>query len=113
MTEQSSKKPTKAAPDLANEIGLKATRKIRAQRRGRADNAWFGLGMMGLIGWSIVVPTLLGTALGLWLDKNHPAAHSWTLSLLVAGLMLGCFNAWAWISKEGKALQENEEDDDE
>ena len=27
--------------------------------------------MMGLIGWSVAVPTLLGAALGLWLDKNH------------------------------------------
>jgi len=24
--------------------------------------------MMGLIGWSVAIPTLLGAALGLWLD---------------------------------------------
>ena len=42
--------------------------------------------MMGLIGWSVVVPTLLGAALGIWLDERHPGAHSWTLALLVAGL---------------------------
>ena len=43
--------------------------------------------MMGLIGWSVVVPTLLGAALGIWLDKHHPGKHSWTLALLVAGLV--------------------------
>ena len=28
--------------------------------------------MMGLVGWSVVVPTLLGAALGIWLDHRHP-----------------------------------------
>lgn len=113
MSEKLPNKPTKYAPDLADEIGQKARRKIRSRRRDKSDSAWFGLGMMGLIGWSVVVPTLLGTGLGLWLDKNHPVAHNWTLSLLVVGLMLGCVNAWAWVSKESKAMQEKEEDDDE
>ena len=67
---------------------------------------WFGLGMMGLIGWSVVVPTLLGAGLGLWLDHHYPGGRSWTLALLVAGLTLGCFNAWHWVSKEDQAMHE-------
>jgi ATP synthase protein I len=63
----------------------KAARKLKA-RRNPTPGVWFGLGMMGLIGWSVVVPTLLGAALGLWLDESHPGTHSWTLALLVAGL---------------------------
>jgi predicted F0F1-ATPase subunit len=47
-----------------------------AQAKGAAHvtrtGVWFGLGMMGLIGWSVAVPTLLGAALGLWLDSRHP-----------------------------------------
>ena len=69
--------------------------------------------MMGLIGWSVAIPTVLGAALGLWLDKRHPGQHSWTLALLVAGLVLGCFNAWHWVAKEDKAMREEQEDDDE
>ena len=42
--------------------------------------------MMGLIGWSVAVPTVLGAALGLWLDQHYPGTHSWTLALLMAGL---------------------------
>jgi len=97
---------------LAEEVGAKAARKIKARLR-RGQGVWFGLGMMGLIGWSVVVPTLLGAALGLWLDKHHPGEHSWTLALMIAGLTLGCFNAWNWISKEEKAMRNEEEDDDE
>lgn len=106
------KKTDHQAPDLAQQVGVKALRKIKA-RRNAAPGVWFGLGMMGLVGWSVAVPTLLGAALGIWLDDRHPGAHSWTLALLVAGLVLGCFNAWHWVDKEDKAMHENNEDRDE
>ena len=61
----------------------------------------------------VVVPTLLGAALGLWLDKHYPGKQSWTLALLVAGLTLGCFNAWHWVAKEDKAMRDEREDHDE
>jgi ATP synthase protein I len=96
---------------LARQIGAQAARKLRARRGGAAD-VWFGLGMMGLVGWSVVVPTLLGAALGLWLDKHHPGTHGWTLALLVAGLALGCLNAWHWVAKEEQAMREEESGDD-
>ena len=112
MNDASPKEAAKKAVTLAGQIGAKAARKLKARRNG-APGVWFGLGMMGLIGWSVVVPTLLGAALGLWLDKNHPAAHSWTLALLMAGLAVGCFNAWLWLAKEDKAMQEEQKDNDE
>jgi ATP synthase protein I len=67
---------------------------------------------MGLVGWSVAVPTLAGTALGLWLDRSHPGGHSWTLALLVAGLVLGCFSAWRWVDREDRAMHDAGEQDD-
>jgi ATP synthase protein I len=96
---------------LAAQIGAKAARKLRA--RNSTQGVWFGLGMMGLIGWSVVVPTLLGAALGVWWDKNHPGKHSWTLALLVAGLATGCVNAWYWVAQQEKAMRDEPEDGDE
>ena len=69
----------------------------------------FGSGMMGLVGWSVAIPTLLGAALGTWLDKRHSGPHSWTLMLLIIGLMIGCANARRWVSKEDKAMRDEEE----
>jgi len=107
--------PSKKVPDaeskLAGQIGAKAARKLKARKS--EQGVWFGLGMMGLIGWSVVVPTLLGAALGLWLDNHHPAKHSWTLALLVVGLVIGCANAWFWVAKEDKAMRDEAEDGDE
>lgn len=98
-------------PTLAERVGEKANRKLKA-RLTASPGVWFGVGMMGLIGWSVVVPTLLGALLGAWLDKHYTNGHSWTLVLLAAGLLLGCVNAWHWVTKESSALRDNEESDD-
>jgi ATP synthase protein I len=98
--------------EFSRAIGAKAVRKLKA-RRNAAQGVWFGLGMMGLIGWSVVIPTLLGAALGIWLDKRHPGSHSWTLMLLIIGLVIGCWNAWHWVAKEEKEMREEQENDDE
>ena len=100
--------PRDNEPTFAEQVGAKAARKLHA-RRNAAQGVWFGLGMMGLIGWSVVVPTLLGAAVGFWLDKHHPGRHAWTLALLVAGLVIGCLNAWHWVAKEERAMREIEE----
>jgi ATP synthase protein I len=94
------------------EVAAKAARKMRVQRDGQ-QGVWFGLGMSGLIGWSVAVPTLAGAIIGLWWDRHHPGAHSWTLALLVSGLAIGCANAWHWITVEDKAMHDNPDKKDE
>jgi ATP synthase protein I len=86
-------------------------RKLRAKRRGGRD-IWFGLGMFGLIGWSVAIPALLGALLGTLIDKHYPGNHSWTLSLLIVGLFCGCLNAWRWVANEEKSIREEEKKDE-
>ena len=92
---------------FVSQVVTKAVRKLKAQRRTERP-AWFGLGMLGIIGWSVSVPSVAGALLGAWLDRHHPGQRSWTLSLLVAGLVLGCANAWHWISAEEKTIHDSE-----
>ena len=108
MTEQDPTQRPSSADPFARSVGTQEKRKLKASRT-RA-HVWSGLGMMGLIGWSIGAPTVLGAVLGLWLDKKHPGASSWTLGLLIAGLCIGCGNAWHWIVKEQKAIHREEDD---
>ncbi len=108
MSKHSESKQAKIRSDIGKELEAKATRKLKAQRKPM-PGVWFGLGMMGLIGWSVVVPTLLGTALGIWLDSHYPSGYSWTLMMLVIGLILGCLNAWHWVSKEDKTIRDDED----
>jgi ATP synthase protein I len=109
--ESPSTKASKDAAAFAGHVGAKAARKLKARRKA-TPGVWFGLGMMGLIGWSVVVPTLVGAALGLWLDERHPGTHGWTLALLMAGLTLGCANAWHWVAKEERAMREERDNGD-
>jgi ATP synthase protein I len=108
MSEQPETKSAKDGTAFSREVGAKAARKLRARKSNQG--VWFGLGMMGLIGWSVVVPTLLGAALGIWLDNRHPGNHSWTLMLLVIGLAIGCLNAWHWVDKEDKEMRGDQEE---
>lgn len=109
-------KLSKENKTFSSQVAASANRKMNAQKNSQ-KGVWFGLGMMGLIGWSIVVPTLMGAAIGIWLDnKNGSENHSsinWTVALIMAGLSIGCFNAWNWVSKEDKSMHEEIEDHDE
>ncbi len=92
---------TENGSDEGDTISRKARRMARA--RGRSPrSAWLGLGMFGMVGWAIAVPTLAGVAMGLFIDARMPGEMSWTLALLLAGVAVGCLNAWYWVQREGR-----------
>jgi ATP synthase protein I len=67
--------------------------------------------MFGVIGWSVSVPTLIGIVLGVWLDRRWPGSFSWTLALLLAGVTVGCLNAWYWVSQEREEIDAEKKED--
>lgn len=86
---------------FAREVQRKEAIMIRG-RKEKGETVWFGLGMFGIVGWSVAIPTLIGVAAGLWIDRNWPSQFSWTLMLLIGGVMIGCLNAWYWVRKSGR-----------
>lgn len=105
MSEKPQTKTTTDQAAFSRQVGAKEVRKLKARSSG-ARSVWIGLGMMGIIGWSVCLPTLLGIASGIWLDHHHGGRHSWTLILLVVGLIIGCFTAWTWVAKEHKEIRD-------
>jgi ATP synthase protein I len=95
-----------------DQVAAKVARKLKAHRNPQ-QGVWLGLGMSGLIGWSIAGPTFLGAMIGYWWDRRHPGAHSWTLALLAAGLVVGCAIAWHWMVLEDKAMHRDTGNEDE
>ena len=59
-----------------------------------------GLGVFGVIGWSVVIPTVGGAFLGLWLNRVAPQSFSWPIALILGGVVVGAMVAWNWIDKE-------------
>lgn len=79
-------------------IAAKEARMRRARRAGDRG-VWFGLGMFGLVGWSVSIPVLAGTLLGVYLDRRANGGIAWTLSLMTLGFIVGSMNAWHWIER--------------
>jgi ATP synthase protein I len=106
MNEEHEENATNDGTNFSRQVGAQAARKLKAQRRG-PTSVWFGLGMSGLVGWTVAIPTVGGAALGIWIDTRHPSSYSWALMLLLAGLVLGCLNAWHWVHSEYQEIQED------
>jgi ATP synthase protein I len=95
------------------DIEGKQKRKIKA-RKNQDSVVWFGLGMIGMVGWTVVLPSLLGLALGFWIDSVWPGPISWTFVLMIGGVVFGCFNAVLWLMRELKNIEdENRENQDD
>ena len=96
-------------PDI---VRLRARRKLAARRQ--RDPIWRGLGTMGMVGWSVAIPTILGVFLGLYLDQRWPdSTFPWTLTLLLTGLAAGVFIAWKWVEEERREIGRGRRLDDD
>lgn len=94
--------------ELIAVVSDKEARKLAA-RRTKDGGVWFGLGMFGMIGWSVAMPALICVALGIWIDGRWPSRFSWTLMLLFLGIALGCLNAWFWVTRERSQIGRQDE----
>jgi ATP synthase protein I len=84
---------------MGEEVRKRRARRELWQREGERSIGQ-NLAMIGALGWTIVVPTLLGIFAGRWLDRVFDSGIFWTLGLLVAGLALGCTLAWKRMHSE-------------
>jgi ATP synthase protein I len=101
----------KLQEEWESQVAEKQERKIRA-RLHKDRSVWFGLGTFGVVGWSVVVPTLLGLFLGIWIDRTWPGRYSWSLMFFLVGLAIGCYSAWNWLKFESGLIKREEQDQD-
>jgi len=89
--------PDPNEPDpLVKGVQLRSERHRRWLREGDPSVA-HRLAQIGVLGWIIVVPMLIGVFLGRWLDRIFNSGLFWTAPLLMLGLALGCWSAWKWM----------------
>ena len=96
--------------ELSEQVAKKEQRKMKA-RREQGRSIWYSLGMFGLVGWSIAVPTLAGIAIGIWIDRTWQHKFSCTLMCLFVGVVIGCSIAWYWVKRESLAATDSDNDD--
>lgn len=99
--------PQRGSPE--DDIGRRA-RRLKKARENPGVSPLRGLGTFGMIGWSIAVPTVGGAFLGLWLDRTMPQDFPWVIALILGGVTLGSFIAWAWIGRETREEEDGHGD---
>jgi ATP synthase protein I len=102
MPEERPSPDERVPPSARRFMARVAEREARLIRRAKQQphNFWHAVSLVGLIGWTVVVPMLAGIAVGSWIDRKWPSRLSWTIMLLFAGLAAGCINAWNRIREE-------------
>ena len=84
-------------------MGRKEQRKVYMKGKGEV-HLLENLGRMGMVGWSIVIPSFLGILIGFWLDRRMGGGHRCALAGFSIGLAIGCLNVLFWAQKEYKAI---------
>lgn len=59
------------------------------------------LAQIGVLGWIIVAPMLLGVFVGRWIDGHFGTGLFWTAPLLMLGLGIGGWLGWKWMVGNG------------
>ena len=81
---------------LLEKIELRAQREVAWLKTGEPSVAR-RLSQIGVLGWIVVTPMLLGVFAGRWIDTKFGTGLFWTAPLLMLGAALGCWSAWKWM----------------
>lgn len=101
MTAMTQDEPRHGPPngdEMRDAVRRRAERRARGQKEG-GPSVWRNLSMIGGLGSLIVVPTLIGVAIGRWLDHVFGHEHTFTVTMLVLGIITGCYLAWKRITE--------------
>ena len=75
--------------DTASEAIRRRTQRMQKTRDEPQYSPLNGLGVFGVIGWSVAIPTVGGAFLGMWLNRVAPQSFSWPIALILGGVVLG------------------------
>jgi len=92
--------PEPGPPDgMAAAVRQQRQRQQRWLKEGESSVARF-VGQIGVLGWIIVTPTLIGLFIGRWLDHKLGTGIFWSAPLLLSGVVVGFWSAWRWMHKQ-------------
>ncbi len=93
------KRPASSA-DRLGDAARQAQRRATLAREDPEPSLARRLGQVGLLGWMIVTPLLLGLLVGRGLDRLLGSGVLFSAALVVAGAGLGLWSAWRWMHRQ-------------
>jgi len=92
--------PDQNAPaDRLADAARRAATRSREARDNPEPSLGARLGQIGILGWTIVVPTLLGLFAGRWLDHRLGSGIFFSAPLMIVGIVIGFWSAWKWMHR--------------
>jgi ATP synthase protein I len=88
-------------PDHLARAARKAVERDAEARADPEPSLGARLGQIGILGWTIIVPTLLCLFLGRWLDRSFGTGIFFSAPLLMLGAAIGFWSAWRWMHRQG------------
>lgn len=82
------------------EAARKAADRVREERDNPEPSMGERLGQIGVLGWTVITPILLGLFLGRWLDRRLDTGIFFSAPLLMLGAALGFWFLWKWIHRK-------------
>lgn len=94
---------TQPLPESPDDLARAAREAVQRKRRAEREpepSLGSRLGQIGILGWTIVLPTLLGLVAGHWLDKRFATGVFFSAPLLMLGAAIGLWSAWQWMHRQ-------------
>lgn len=91
---------TGESSDPVTTAARRAHQRDEANRDDPATPASIRLAQIGVLGWTIVTPILLGLLAGHWLDRWLHTGVMFAAALLTIGAGLGLWFAWRWMHRQ-------------
>jgi ATP synthase protein I len=92
--------PTDNHGDRIDEAAKRAAERARRGVQDPEPSLGARLGQIGILGWTIVAPTLIGLFAGRWLDRHLATGIFFSAPLLMLGAALGFWSAWKWMHRQ-------------
>jgi ATP synthase protein I len=93
-------KTSPTEPDgLAETVRRQRQRQQRWRREGEPSMTRF-IGQIGVLGWIIVAPTLIGLFIGRWLDHKFGSGFFLSAPSLLVGVVVGCWLVRRWMHEQ-------------
>ena len=91
--------PARDPQDAQADAARRAATRQRAGQQDSEPSLGARLGQIGVLGWMMVLPMLLGLLLGHWLDRLCGSGVLFSAALLLLGSVLGFWSGWKWMHR--------------
>lgn len=92
---------SKSDEDAVVAAARKAAARAQAGERDPEPSLSSRLGQIGILGWAIVTPILLGLIIGHWLDGLAGTKIMFSAAMIMLGAVVGMWSAWRWMHRHG------------